>query len=49
MDKGLLSRLHDFLLQPLSSSPRDLFLIVGLLIIIVYLWTRILRTIEELV
>ena len=49
MGNGLFTQIHTFLTSPLSSSPRDLFLIVGLLIIIVFLWTRILRGIEEMI
>jgi hypothetical protein len=49
MGNGLLSQIHSFLIAPLNSSPRDLFLIVGLLMIIVFLWTRILSAIEEMI
>jgi hypothetical protein len=49
MGNGILSQIHSFLISPLNSSPRDLFLIVGLLIIIVFLWTRILNAIEEMI
>lgn len=49
MGQGLLSQIHTFLVSPLNSSPRDLFLIVGLLLVIVFLWTRILSAIEEMI
>ena len=49
MGNGIFSQIHSFLISPLSSSPRDLFLIVGLLLIIVYMWTRILRAIESMI
>jgi hypothetical protein len=46
-ENGLLTRVHTFFVTPLSSSPVDLFLIVGLLLIICFLWSKIIVTIEE--
>lgn len=47
---GLITRLNNFLAQPFTSmaSNTDWILFVGAIVIIAYLWSRIIRTIEEL-
>lgn len=46
----LYQRVHDYLMQPFTSaaSQTEWVLFVGLIIIVAFLWTRILKTIEEL-
>lgn len=47
---GLLTRVNQFLAQPFTSfaSNTDWILFVGAILIIAYLWSRVIHTIEEL-
>ncbi len=44
----MFQKINSLLRAPLSSSPLDILLIVGLVIVAIFLWTRVLRVIEEL-
>jgi hypothetical protein len=47
---GLMTRVSRFIMAPITSTASDTswFLFVGLILIAVFLWTRILRDIREL-
>lgn len=47
---GLLTRVGNFLAQPITSaaSNTDWILLVGAILIVGYLWSRVIRTMEEL-
>lgn len=46
--RGVFSQINSLLKAPLSSSPFDIFLIVGLVIVAIFLWTRVLRAFEDI-